>query len=212
MNKMELTDTCKWSIPRSWGRLSVSVGLLTLLTACAVGPTYETPEVPVGTEFQQLSTASGQEGWRPSQPKTVQKDWWQVFGDPQLAPWLEELLQRNASLEQAEARYRAAQAALEGARSSFWPQLGTQAGMQRRGEGRMSPTKQYNLSANVSWELDVWGRVRRQVEGSEAQLQASAADLEGVKLSLISTFLQTYFQYQLNMELLELYAQTIDIY
>src|SRR5699024_2470755 len=70
----------------------------------------------------------------------------------------------------------------------------------------------YNLSANAAWELVIWGRVRRQVVGSEAQLQASAADLEGVELSLISTFLQTYFQYQLSLELLELYAQTIDIY
>jgi len=212
MEKLKVSGANKHTPTRVGVRLGFSAALLSLLAACAVGPDYTTPEVAVGTEFQQLSTQQGQEGWRPSQPKTVQKDWWQVFNDPQLAPWLDELLQRNASLEQAEARYRAAQAALEGARSSFWPQLGTQAGMQRRGEGRMSPTKQYNLSANVSWELDVWGRVRRQVEGSEAQLQASAADLEGVKLSLISTFLQTYFQYQLNMELLELYAQTIDIY
>ena len=212
MKKLQTTDKSQRRLLCAGGRLGMSALLLTLLAACAVGPEYTAPEVAMGTEFQQLSTEQGQAGWRPSQPKTVQKDWWAMFDDPQLAPWLDELLERNASLEQAEARYRAAQAALEGARSSFWPQLGTQASMQRRGEGRLSPTKQYNLSANVSWELDVWGRVRRQVEGSEAQLQASAADLEGVKLSLISTFLQTYFQYQLNLQLLDLYAQTIDIY
>src|SRR5690625_7574450 len=114
-----------------------------------------------------------------------------MFDDPQLAPWLDELLERNASLEQAEARYRAAQAALEGARSPFWPQLGTQASMQRRGEGRMSPTKQYNLSANVSWGLDVWGRVRRQGEGGEARLQASAADRGGSKISVRTIYITT---------------------
>src|SRR5690625_7588860 len=111
------------------GRLGMSALLLTLLAACAVGPEYTAPEVAMGTEFQQLSTEQGQAGWRPSQPKTVQKDWWAMFDDPHVDPWVGERVDRNARFEQAEARYRAAQAALEGARSSFWPQLGTQASM-----------------------------------------------------------------------------------
>ena len=197
---------------RLGGRFSLLAGGLAVLTACAVGPNYQVPEINVGAEFQQLSTKEGQPGWRPSQPKTVQKDWWRVFGDPQLGVWLEELEQNNARLEQAEARYRMAQAALQGARSGFWPQLGVHSSMQRSGDGMRSPTKQYNLNANVSWEVDVWGRVRQQVSSSQAQQQASAADLEGVKLSLIATFLQTYFQYQLNLQLLDLYERTLAIY
>src|SRR5699024_12207084 len=88
MEKLKKSDAGKRNTTRLGMRLGFSVALLGLLAACAVGPEYTTPEVAVGTEFQQLSTQQGQEGWRPSEPKTVQKDWWQVFNDPQLAPWL----------------------------------------------------------------------------------------------------------------------------
>lgn len=192
-----------------WYRVA-GVGVLLGLAACSIGPTYEVPEVAVGSEFKQLDQQGT--GWRPSDPQQVEKQWWRVFDDPHFESWLAELRAHNASLEQAEARYRAAQAALQGARSSFWPQLGTQSSARRSATGRMPPETQYNVSANVSWELDVWGRVRRQVEGSAAQLQASEADLAGVELSLISTFLQTYFQYQMTLSMLDLYERTIGIY
>lgn len=193
-------------------RFITIVGLAGFLAACTIGPTYVPPAIEVGQDFKQLGDADSSEGWRPSDPKAVESNWWTVFDDPQLPLWLAELRENNANLEQAQARYRSAQAALEGARAPFWPQLGMQSSMQRRGEGRMPVTKQYNLSANVAWELDVWGRVRQQVDGSSAQLQASAADLAGVELSLTATFLQTYFQYQYYLALLELYNKTIDIY
>lgn len=188
----------------------LALGLLLVLGACTIGPHYETPEVQIGTEFKQLNGQG--EGWRPSAPQPVEKQWWQVFDDPRFESWLTELIERNASLEQAQARHRAAQAALQGARSSFWPQLGAQSSVRRSGTGRQPPETQYNVNTSVSWELDVWGRVRQQVEGSQAQLAASEADLAGVELSLISTFLQSYFQYQNTQALLQLYEQTIDIY
>src|SRR5690625_6126251 len=112
MEKLKVSGANKHTPTRVGVRLGFSATLLSLLAACAVGPDYTTPEVAVGTEFQQLSNQQGQEGLRPSQPKTVQKDWWQVFNDTKLAPWLDEVIQRKASLEQAEARYHDAQDAL----------------------------------------------------------------------------------------------------
>lgn len=198
------------SLLRQVRRLMGVGGLLLSLAACTIGPQYMPPEVEVGTAFKQLDSQG--DGWRPSAPKPVEKQWWRAFNEPQFDVWIAELIAQNASLAQAQARYRSAQAALTGARSSFWPQLGAQSSARRSGTGRLSPETQYSMSANVSWELDVWGRVRQQVEGSEAQLHASEADLAGVELSLISTFLQTYFQYQMTLEALALYEQTIDIY
>lgn len=185
--------------------------LVCLLAACSIGPHYEAPVVPVGDAFKQLQEEQVH-GWRPSAPKAVQLNWWTAFNDPQMEQWLEELIENNASLEQAQARYHVAKAALEGARAGFWPTVGVQSSFQRRGEGERPITKQYNVNSHVSWEIDVWGRVNQQVDSSLAQLQASKADLAGVKLSLTSTFLQTYFQYQFTLQLLDLLEKTIDIY
>src|SRR5699024_2638485 len=97
MEKLKFSGANKHTPTRVGVRLGFSAALLSLLAACAVGPDYTTPEVAVGTELQPSSTQQGRHGWRPSQPKPVQKDWWQVFNEPQLAPWLDELLHRTAS-------------------------------------------------------------------------------------------------------------------
>jgi len=189
----------------------LALGLWVGLAACTVGPVYETPEMAVGDSFRQIEQGH-EEGWRPVDPKPVETDWWRQFEVAEFEQWVPELLAHNADLEQAQARYRAAQAALKDARSAWWPNLGAQSSAQRSGSGRSGAESQYNLSANVSWELDVWGRVRQQVSSSDARLQASAADLAGAELSLIATFVQSYFQYQRLQRLHALYEQAVRIY
>lgn len=186
---------------------------LGLIAGCAVGPDYEPTKVYVGDHFA-AATALDQSAWLPVVPLDEQGagQWWLLFNDPQLNQWIGQLHQANANLAQAQARYRQAQAALGQAQSGFFPTLGSNASGQRSGSGQGSPTNQYNLNASASWEVDVWGRVRRSVESSDANVAASAADLLATRLSLETTFVQSYFQAKQVRAAQHLYDQTIVAY
>lgn len=184
-----------------------------VLTGCAVGPDYKTVPTPLSQEYANAA-AFQDEAWvqvdssqiPPAQP------WWQLFEDALLNQWITELHQANLDLVQAEARYRQAQASLQQAQAGFFPTLGTQASGQRSGSGQASPSNQYSLSANASWEVDLWGRVRRSVESGRAQEEASAADLDAVRLSLEATLAQSYFQAKNVRAAQGLYQRTLVAY
>ena len=184
-----------------------------LLAGCAVGPDYERPQLDVGAEYASAA-ATEPSAWQPAIPVDEQGagQWWLVFNDPQLNVWIAQLHEANVSLEQAEARYRQAQASLGQARAGLFPTLGTNVSGQRSGSGQASPQNQYNLNATVQWELDLWGRVRRSVESSDANVAASAADMLATRLSLESTFVQSYFQAKNVLDAQRLYDETIAAY
>lgn len=195
---------------KKWAWVLLSVGAL---TGCAVGPDYHAVETPLSVDYAhraqtmdaawvQIDTAVAPE----PQP------WWQLFHEPTLSYWMMQLHTANLDLEQAEARYRQAQASLQQAQAGFFPTVSSQASSQRSGSGQTSPSDQHTLSANVSWEVDLWGRVRRSVEAGTAQQQASAADLNAVRLSLESTLAQSYFQAKSIRANQALYEQTIAAY
>ena len=192
-----------------------AVILLTLsgLGGCAVGPDYQIIATPLSPNY-----ASVEEGsraiWVQVNPDLAPdpQPWWQLFQDPVLDQWIQELHRTNIDLELAEARYRQAQAALQQAQAGFFPTLSTQASTQRSGSGQSAPTDQYNFNMSVSWEPDVWGRVRRSVEAGTAQQQASAADLDATRLSLESLFVQSYFQAKHIRATQWLYEQTMAAY
>lgn len=191
----------------------VTVLGLGVLGGCAVGPDYQVVEVPLSSSYA-FAESGSHPAWVQVNP-TLTPDpqaWWQLFQDPLLDQWIQELHQQNIDLELAEARYRQAQAALQQARAGFFPVLGTQASMQRSGSGQSHSTDQYNLNVSVSWEPDVWGRVRRNVEAGTAQQQASAADLEATRLSLEALFVQSYFQAKSLRATQLLYDKTIAAY
>lgn len=202
---------------QTWrNQLSIS-GAALLLAGCAVGPDYERPEIDVGAQYAYATvadTAAEPSAWQPVLPFEVKgaEQWWLLFQEPQLNAWLLQLQAANLSLEQAEARYRQAQASLGQAQASFFPTLGTSASGQRSGSGQSSPQNQYNLNLNASWEPDLWGRVRRSVEAAEASLEASAADVLATRLSIESTFVQSYFQAKYVLAAQQLYDQTIAAY
>lgn len=195
---------------KKWAAVVLSVGIL---AGCAVGPDYEPVQTPLSATYANAS-AFENEAWVPIGHTQVplEQPWWQLFQDPQLNRWLQELGQANLDLEQAEARYRQANASLRQAQAGFFPTLGTQVSGQRSGSGQSSPADQYNLSANVSWEPDVWGRVRRSVEAGSAQQAASAADIAAMRLSLESTFTQSYFQAKNVRAAQLLYERTLEAY
>src|SRR5690606_25808611 len=146
---------------------------------------------------------SRNQGWelvQTSQPSTP-AEWWTIFNEPVLSGLMNELNTENLDIAQAEARYRQAQAALRSSRADFAPTLNAASSFDHSsqgggsgGEDALSGRNQYSLSGTVAWEVDVWGRVRRSVESSEAGLQASQADVAAVRLSMQSTLAQTYFE------------------
>ncbi|APV48285.1 hypothetical protein BWI17_00475 [Betaproteobacteria bacterium GR16-43] len=161
---------------------------LSLLGACAVGPDYSKPEVAVPPAFKES-------GWKVAQPADAapKGKWWEIFNDPVLNALEEQVEISNYSLKSAEARYRQARAAVDGARSQLYPDLGYRFGATRAGGREKDLVNSYSASAVAGWEPDLWGRIRRTVEASSANEQASAADLAGVKLALQAQLATAYF-------------------
>src|SRR5690606_30353638 len=187
-----------------------------LLGACAVGPDYQRPAIDVGGAYKE-----GQDqvpGWTPAQPRDTadRGAWWQVYGDATLDGLMERLNASNLSVAQAEANYRQAQALVQGARAGFFPTVGANAGATRSGAGSRAGgtgvANQYNLGGSVSWEADLWGRVRRDVEASRAEAEASLADLAGTRLSAQAALTQNYFQLRVLDEQKRLLESTVAAY
>lgn len=200
---------------RRFGRARLcSLILSAMLAGCAVGPDYKFPVVEVGSEFKEAR------GWVQARPSdhAPKPDWWRDFDDEQLNRLMDQMLDANLSIAQAEARYRQAQALVRSAGAGFFPTVGTSGSASRSGGGGGNSGQggvtgnQYSLSANVSWEVDLWGRVRRTVEAGEAGAQASAADLANTRLSMQSTLAQTYFQLRAFDAEKALFAQTVQAY
>jgi len=168
---------------------------LVMLFGCAVGPDYKRPPVPVPVAFKEMK------GWKEAQPRDdrIKTEWWKVFNDPLLNSLEEQVSLSNQSLAQAEAQYRQALALVQGARANYFPIISASAAASRSWQSSSNsvsgtnPTDQYSPSLNAGWEIDLWGRVRRQVESGTASAQASAADLQALRLSSQAQLAQNYF-------------------
>ncbi|MEN6320952.1 MAG: efflux transporter outer membrane subunit [Syntrophaceae bacterium] len=165
---------------------------LIALIGCSVGPDYTRPDVAVPAGFKELK------GWRKAQPRDqeIRTKWWEEFGDPLLNTLEEQVNVSNQSIALAESQYRQALAQVQLARANYFPSLGAGASFTRsRTAGDSSKaTNQHEVSLNASWELDVWGKVRRQVEAGTASAEASFADLQAMRLSMQSELALNYFQ------------------
>ncbi len=199
--------------------------LTLLLGACAVGPDYQRPDIDLGQAYKESARASDADaaanrGWIQVRPADamLRSDWWLMFNDPVLTDLMQRLQESNLSVVQAEAQYRQAQALLQSARSGFFPVLGSSASATRSGSGASDTAggqgvgNQYSLTGNVSWEPDLWGKVRRSVESSRAGVQASAADVAATRLSMQSTLAQTYFRARVMDAETRLLRQTVEAY
>ena len=159
---------------------TVAAAMLMLLSACTVvGPDYVRPTVITPDAYKEI------DGWRVAQPKDdlIRGAWWEIFGDPQLNALVAQVSVSNQNLAVAEAQYREAQALVREARASYFPTATIGIGANRSssstttGGGPASPRtaiSNYSLPLDVSWEIDVWGRIRRTVESNQASAQASA--------------------------------------
>jgi len=181
-------------------RVIMAAFLVATLSACmVVGPDYVRPTAITPDAYKEI------DGWKVAQPKddVIRGSWWEMFGDPQLNALEPQVSISNQNLAVAEAQYRQAQALVREARASYFPTATIGIGANRSspstttGTGSARPrttVSDFSLPFDVSWELDVWGRIRRTVESNQASAQASAADLENARLSSQAALAQDYFQ------------------
>jgi NodT family efflux transporter outer membrane factor (OMF) lipoprotein len=173
--------------------------LVILLTSgCSVGPKYSRPTTQVPPAYK------GTGNWKPADPSDAARkgNWWELFQDPQLNALEEKVSVSNQTLRAAQDQFLEARAAVRIARSSLFPVVTANlpVSRQRTSQNRplASPTTPYNysdfvVSGDLSYEADVWGSIRKTVETAREQAQASAADLETVRLSLHAELAFDYF-------------------
>jgi NodT family efflux transporter outer membrane factor (OMF) lipoprotein len=197
---------------RRAGAAAAAAAAALLAAGCAVGPDYRRPEAPVPAVFKEQalpeSKAAEPDRWKPAEPKddAARGKWWEIFGDPALNALEEQVSVSNQSIAQAEATFRGARAAVRGARADFYPTVTTSPSATRSEgpAGRTAaalatspasgpPVTVYQLPVDLSYELDVFGRIRRNVESNVANAQASAADLESVRLTMHAELAIDYF-------------------
>jgi NodT family efflux transporter outer membrane factor (OMF) lipoprotein len=183
----------------TWVSLLLVLGILSL-GGCTVGPNYHRPPAPLPTAYKEIGN------WKPAQPnvQNLGGNWWEMFQDPQLNALEQQVNVSNQNLKIAEAQYTQARALLRYYRADYYPTVvaGASATRNRTSVNRAPPRSELNgitfsdfqVPLELSYQIDVWGRVRRNVESYHAQAQASAADLATVNLSMHTQLAVFYFQ------------------
>ena len=167
------------------------------LAACTIGPDYRRPALNLPASFKEEADWKRVDPDIP--PLTATVDWWTVFADPDLNA-LERQISANFSLAEAEARFRQSSALAASAVAPLLPRVNQTTSYNRF----LSPTGQspvfpgvrqlFNTALAATWELDLWGRIRRQIEAGEARARASAHTLAALRLSLQAQLARNYFQ------------------
>jgi NodT family efflux transporter outer membrane factor (OMF) lipoprotein len=173
-----------------------------LLASCTVGPNYSKPSVPSAPAYSERPPA-GFNDWKQAQPSdtVIRGNWWELFNDPQLNALEQQVGPANQSLKIAEANFRQARALIQLNRSNLFPTIGTAPQITHNRVSSNNPTGllgyQYGdfiLPITVSWDVDFWGRIRRNIAAAREQAQGSAADLANAKLELESDLAANYFE------------------
>ncbi|MCC7499422.1 MAG: efflux transporter outer membrane subunit [Bryobacterales bacterium] len=202
--------------------------LILLLAACRPGPKYHVPPVPqTPAAFKELKETDQWKFARPSDGE-LRGNWWELFNDPRLNELEAHVSVSNQTLKQAEAQFRQARALLQGNRAGYFPSVTASPGItaSHSGNGRGVITGGgvatsssasristfYSFPLGVSWEPDLWGRVRLTVENATAGAQATAADLENTRLSLQAELAVDYFQLRGTDMTIALLTRTLEIY
>jgi len=194
LGKLIFTSSCKTS-----GVILIAITVLQL-AGCTVGPKYHPPVVQPPSAYKEVGD------WKPAQPndQNLGGSWWTIFQDPQLDALELQVNVSNQNLKAAEAQYRQARAVLRYYRADYFPTLTAAPSATRTRNSANRPPQNsifngitYNdfvLPLDVSYQADVWGRVRKNVESYREQAQASAADLATVNLSMHADLAVDYFQ------------------
>jgi NodT family efflux transporter outer membrane factor (OMF) lipoprotein len=168
-------------------------------TGCTIGPKYHVPPTPAPPAYKELGD------WKPAQPndRNLGGEWWKIFQDSQLNDLEQQVNVSNQNLKAAAAQFQQARAALRYSRADYYPTVTVDPGASRTRISQNIVTNPslhgvtYNdlvLPFDVSYQADVWGRVRKTVESYREQAQASAADLATVNLSMHADLAVDYFE------------------
>jgi NodT family efflux transporter outer membrane factor (OMF) lipoprotein len=189
---------CKSARKASGLEFLLAIAMLPLM-GCTIGPKYHTPLAPAPAAYKEIKD------WKPAQPndQNLGGAWWTIFRDPQLDALELQVNVSNQNLKAAEAQFRQARAVLAYNRADSYPTVTVDPSATRTRVSANSPTNSilhgatYNdfvLPFDLSYQADVWGRVRKTVESAREQAQASAADLATVNLSMHADLAIDYFQ------------------
>jgi len=174
-------------------------GLSLILSACSLAPPLKVPEVPAGEAYKELGA------WTKAEPadRLPRDSWWDVYATAELDDLEKRLIAGNPTLANALANYAAARAVSDQARAGLFPTFNLNPSVERARESLHTPligptTPHYYddniLGGSVSYELDLWGQIRNQVAEGKANAEASAADLENARLSLLAQLVDDYIQ------------------
>jgi NodT family efflux transporter outer membrane factor (OMF) lipoprotein len=185
--------------------------LATPLAACNVGPDYERPSAVVTPVYKE----SGE--WKTATPvdQFPRGEWWRIYGDADLDRLETDATQTNQTIAIAEANYREAKTLVDQARAGLFPAVGLGVAASRGNNTSVATSSVRNstsASIDATWEIDLWGHVRRAVEASEANATASAADLESARLSIQAQLAIAYFTLRVSDSGQRLLDRTVDAY
>jgi NodT family efflux transporter outer membrane factor (OMF) lipoprotein len=194
------------------------IAIVGIASACTVGPDYQRPDAPVPARYKEA-------GWKVGEPLDAidRGAWWSIYKDPLLDDLEKQIDISNQNLKAAAAAFEEAEWIVAQARAAFFPTVDLNASAQRSrtgggsssstGAGRSGFTSsQFSTSASASWVPDLWGKIRRTVEGDVASAQASAGDLAGARLSAQGTLASDYLQLRMSDELKRLFDAAASYY
>jgi NodT family efflux transporter outer membrane factor (OMF) lipoprotein len=204
--------------------------LLLFLAGCMVGPKYVKPTAPLAPDFREATNWKEGDGWKIADPQDslVRGKWWELYGDAKLNGLEEQVDPSNQTLKIAEANFRQARTAIRFNRAAEAPTIGTSPSISAIRSSANQPyfpaslanngSGDFTLPFDLSYEIDLWGRIRRSVTAAREEAQASAGDLETARLSLHAELAVDYFevrsadaQEQLLIDTVEAYNKALEL-
>lgn len=174
-----------------------AIGMTLCLASCTVGPKYTKPAVPAAPAYQEL------DGWKTAQPSSgeLRGNWWEIFHDLRLSALEEQVAPANQTLKAAYANFIAARANIKFNRAGLYPMIGASPGIAGNRTSSNAPVGlpgnrygEFTFPFDLSYEVDLWGRIHREIASTREQYQASAADLASVTLELQAELATDYFE------------------
>ncbi|ATJ91222.1 secretion protein [Acetobacter senegalensis] len=219
--------------------LSRRLGILLaplVLTGCMVGPSYKRPTAIISPKFKELRPAPGWNYANPALAEIPKGTWWTIYNDPILNQLEAQVEINNQNVKEYEARYRSARATINSVRAQLYPTLSGSLSFNRQSSGRGSRSSgtiinygsdgssssgytpsnttenTYGMGPTASWDLDLWGKIRRQIQAQVTETQATAADLANAKLSYQAQLATAYFNMRYQDSLYDLLERNVKFY
>jgi NodT family efflux transporter outer membrane factor (OMF) lipoprotein len=181
------------------------VAAAALLAGCSVGPNYTRPSVPAAPAYKEPPPVEFKEsnGWQQAEPgdDKIRADWWAIFGSAELNALEQQVDTSNQTLKGAEARFREARALIQLNRANLYPTISTSPSISDNRSSRnaidaTTPGQygNFSLPIDLNYELDAWGRIHRSITAAREETQATAADLETMRLSVHAELAVDYFE------------------